>query len=389
MTPIQPALANELREQALRMGFSLAGIARPDASAHISFYRDWIEEGRHGEMAYLSRPDSVSRRADLDAALENVRSVLVVAHEYFVEDPVGVPMDPSRAVIARYARGDDYHDVIKEKLTALAQWLGERTDRDLSARAYVDTGPILERDLAQRAGLGWFGKNTMLINPKRGSYFFVGVLLLDVELPPDEPFVEDRCGTCHACLDACPTGALLGRDETGAPTIDAPRCISYLTIELRGVIPRELRPLIGNRVYGCDICQEVCPFTLKFSEVTGEPAYSPRTELDGPPLIELGERLLSLSGKGFLREFAASPVTRAGRKGMLRNVCVALGNWGSEAAIPTLASALADAAPLVRGHAAWALGQVGSSAALEVLSSRFEEESDLFVLEEIGLALGK
>ena len=288
MTSDHQALADALRAQALASGGSRSsGSATVEASEHIAAYRNWIEEGRHGEMAYLSRADAVSRRGDLDSTLDDVRSVLVVAHEYFVEDPPGVPEDASRAVIARYARGDDYHQVVKEKLVSLAQWLDARLDSKLQSRAYVDTGPILERELAQRAGLGWFGKNTMLINPNLGSYFFVGVLLLDVELPPDEPFVEDRCGTCQACLDACPTGALLGRDESGAPIIDARTCISYLTIELRGPIPAELRPLLGNRVYGCDICQEVCPFTTKFSVPSAEPAYSPKAELDGPPLVEL------------------------------------------------------------------------------------------------------
>jgi len=381
------ALAQELRERTLSSGFSLAGIAPVNSSAHMRAYREWIDEGRHGEMEYLSRTDSVSRRADLDSTLSDVRSVLVVAHEYYVEDPPGVPEDASRAVIARYARGEDYHDVVKDKLVSLARWLDTKIDSKLHARAYVDTGPILERDLAQRAGLGWFGKNTMLINPQRGSYFFLGLLLLDIELPSDEPFAEDHCGTCQACLDACPTGALLGRDGSGAPIIDARRCISYLTIELRGPIPVELRPLMGNRVYGCDICQEVCPFSSKFSVPTSEPAYSPKSEFDGPPLIELAERLLSLSGKGFLREFADSPVTRAGRKGLLRNACVALGNWGSEEAVPALAAALIDPVPLVRGHAAWALGRIDASAAFQALSSRALVEEDSWVREEISAAL--
>lgn len=380
-------LADELKQHALASGFSLAGIAPVDASEHMPAYRAWIDEGRHGEMAYLSRADAVSRRADLDSTLNDVRSVLVVAHEYFVEDPPGVPEDASRAVIARYARGDDYHDVVKNKLISLARWLDARIDSKLQARAYVDTGPILERDLAQRAGLGWFGKNTMLINPQRGSYFFVGLLLLDLELPPDEPFVEDRCGTCQACLDACPTGALLGRDESGAPIIDARRCISYLTIELRGPIPAELRPDIGNRVYGCDICQEVCPFSRKFSVPSEEPAYSARPEFDGPPLVELAERLLSLSGRGFRRAFAGSPVLRAGRKGLLRNVCVALGNWGSPSGVAVLARALVDPASLVRGHAAWALGTVGSPEAISLLSERAADEADDWVRGEIEFAL--
>ena len=213
------------------------------------------------------------------------------------------------------------------------------------------------------------------------------MLLLDIDLPADEPFVEDRCGTCHACLDACPTGALLGRDEAGAPIIDARRCISYLTIELRGPIPVELRPQIGNRVYGCDICQEVCPWNERFAAVSDEGAYSARAELDGPALVELAKRLLGMSGKGFLREFVGSPVTRARRKGLLRNVCVALGNWGAEAAIPTLVSALSDTTPLVRGHAAWALGRINSPAAVEGLASRFLVEDDRWVRDEISSGL--
>ena len=382
MKRVPESVAPALKAEALRLGFSLVGIAAPDATRHLEHYRAWIEAGRHGEMAYLGREDAMARRGDLNTTLDGVRSVIVVAHEYNQTDPEGVPDDPSRAVIARYARGDDYHEVVKAKLQALGGWLAGEVG-DMKARAYVDTGPILERDLARRAGLGWFGKNTMLINPVRGSHFFLGLLLVDVELPPDEPFEADRCGTCRACLDACPTGALLGRDENGAPVMDATRCISYLTIELRGPIPRELRPLMGNRVFGCDICQEVCPWNERFAEVADEPAYSAGPELDGPSLVELADRLLSLSGKGFTREFAGSPVLRAGRKGLLRNVCVALGNWGDEAAVPTLGSALSDQAGLVRGHAAWALGRVQSPSAAAVLLSRVAVERDRWVLDEI------
>ena len=197
-------------------------------------------------------------------------------------------------------------------------------------RAYVDTGPILERELATRAGLGWFGKNTMLIDPKRGSYFFLGILLLDLELEADEPFTEDHCGTCRSCLDACPTGALLGRDADGAPVMDARRCISYLTIEHHGAIPMELRPLMGNRVYGCDICQEVCPWNEKFAEVGPEPAYRAREGLDGPDLVELAERLLAVDDEGFRELFRGSPIKRARRAGLLRRRATGLppGNPG-------------------------------------------------------------
>ena len=216
-----------------------------------------------------------------------------------------------------------------------------------------------------RAGLGWFGRNTMLIHPRRGSYFFLGVLLTDLPLPASEPFDEEHCGTCRRCLDACPTGALLGRDESGAPVMDATRCISYLTIELKGSIPPELRPAIGNRVFGCDICQEVCPWNDRFAAPTTEPAYAPRSDLDGSSLIDLADRLLGMSGKGFGREFRDSPVSRARRNGLLRNVCVALGNWGSEDAVPVLERAAADASELVREHAAWALSRIGAEPAAQ------------------------
>ena len=198
----------------------------------------------------------------------------------------------------------------------------------------------------------------MLIHPRRGSYFFLGVLLTDLALEPTAPFREDHCGTCRRCLDACPTGALLGRDEQGAPVMDARLCISYLTIELKGPIPEELRPAIGNRVFGCDICQEVCPWNEKFAEPAAEPGYAPRGGLDGASLVGLATRLLDMSGKAFLREFMGSPVARARRNGLLRNVCVALGNWGAAAAVPVLNRASHDRSELVREHARWALERI-------------------------------
>jgi epoxyqueuosine reductase len=381
------ALARALEERAREEGFALAGITDASPSGHIDFYRAWVGDGRHGEMGYLSRPDAVSRRGDLALTMADARSCLVVAHEYCVTDPPGLPNDPSRAVIARYARGEDYHDVMREKLERLLAWLSERVEGGVRGRAYVDTGPLLERELGQRAGLGWFGKNTVLIDPSRGSYFFLGVLLLDLDLPADAPFVEDRCGSCGACLEACPTGALLGRDGTGAPVIDARRCISYLTIELRGAIPPELRPAMGNRVFGCDICQEVCPWNARFARPTTEPAYSPRSDLAGPSLVALADALLALDESGFRKEFEGSPVLRAKRAGMLRNVCVALGNWGAERAIPVLARALDDPSALVRAHAAWALGRVASRAADEALTRRLAIEVDHSVAAELRAAL--
>lgn len=380
-------LVERMKDRAAELGFTLFGVAGPEPSRHMDSFGSWLAEGRHGEMTYLAREESVTRRADLSGTMDSVRSVVIVGHEYCQDDAVDRSNDPSRAIIARYARGDDYHDVVKAKLLELLSWLDETEEGGVEGRPYVDTGPILERELAQRAGLGWFGRNTMLIDPHRGSYFFLGVLLLDLDLPPSGPFEEDRCGTCRACLDACPTAALLGRDEAGAPVIDARRCISYLTIELRGPIPVELRPGIGNRVFGCDVCQEVCPWNERFAEQSTEPAYSARSELDGPASVELAELLLSLSGKGFTRAFAGSPVLRTGRNGLLRNACVALGNWGSEEALPVLARALEDRAPLARGHAAWALGRVGTPEATYALSQRELSETDVWVRGEIEAAM--
>ena len=350
--------------EAIFLGFEMAGVVTRGDSHHMAHFREWIASGRHGQMAYLARPDAVKRRTDLDLTLPGFRSALFVAHSYADSEPATSPGDPSRAIVARYARGRDYHHVIGDKLEALAGRLEALAERPFRHRAYVDTGPILERELAARAGLGWFGRNTVLIHPRRGSYFFLGVLLTDLPLRPSAPFTEDHCGTCRRCLDACPTGALLGRDESGAPVMDARLCISYLTIELKGPIPRELRPAIGNRVFGCDICQEVCPWNERFAAPTTEPGYSPRTELDNPALIDLATRLLDMSGKAFLREFRDSPVSRARRNGLLRNVCVALGNWGNEEAIPVLKRAARDRSEMVREHAQWALERVGPGATI-------------------------
>ena len=340
------------------LGFEVAGVVTRRESAHMGRFRRWIESGLHGRMDYLARPDAVSRRADLGRTLPGFRSALVVAHSYADDQPAASPGDPSRAVIARYARGRDYHHVVGEKLDLLARRLEAIAGRPIRHRAYVDTGPLLERELAVRAGLGWFGKNTMIIHPRRGSYFFLGVLLTDLELEPSAPFGEAHCGTCRRCLDACPTGALLGYNEDGAPVMDATRCISYLTIEFRGSIPVGLRPAIGNRVYGCDICQEACPWNDRFSTPGSEDAYFARPDLDNPRLTDLAARLLRMSGKAFLREYRDSPVSRARRTGLLRNVCVALGNWGSGEAVPVLEQAARDHSALVREHARWALGRI-------------------------------
>lgn len=392
--PLSPSqISARIRQRARELGFASAGIAPVGPSAHGDAYRRWIDAGMHGEMAYLARPDAVEKRADPAVLVAGARSTVVVSANYHPpEDDGAQPSDdPSRAVFARYARNDDYHDLLKERLIGLQDWINAEL-LPVTGRAYVDTGAVLERELAQRAGLGWAGRNTMLIQPGRGSYFFLGVILLDVELDYDEPFVADRCGRCSACVSACPTGALLGRDAAGAPVMDARRCISYLTIELRGPIPRELRPMMRNRVYGCDICQEVCPFSRKFSAVTADRAFWPREGVHGTPLLEL----MSLSQEEFSRRFKGSPVKRTKRRGLLRNVAVALGNWGSPEAVPVLSAALTDDEPLIRGHSAWALGCIAAAEGCPpeviseiggVLTARLFAEEDEWVREELSSAL--
>ncbi len=399
-------LTRRIKTEAARLGFSATGITGIRPSDHAAFYRRWLEAGYHGDMHYLGRSDAVRRRLQPERAHPELKSAIVVALHYDAAPTDDDAADgPTVGIIARYARGRDYHRVIKGKLTALLHWLEDEIGQNLpAARASVDTAPVLERELARRAGLGWFGRNTMLIHPRRGSYFFLGTLLVEIELDLDAPFEKDHCGSCNACVAACPTGALLGRDATGAPVIDARRCISYLTIEHRGPIPRELRPLIGNRVFGCDICQEVCPFTRTFSQPTSEPAFAPR----GPGWPPFGVRpvprsstshpgtaspslimLLSValdeeSWDSFSR---GSAIRRAGRAGFARNVCVGLGNWALPDAVPVLSAALTDVEPLVRAHAAWALGRVASADARSVLSSRLSVETVASVKEELRAAL--
>jgi epoxyqueuosine reductase len=342
-------------------------------------------------MQWLARPDAVERRLDPHRMWPQLRSAILVAHNYL---PSGArdAANPQRGIIARYAHGRDYHRVIRKKLIRLRGWLEQQLGEPLPlTRTYVDTGPVLEREVARRAGLGWFAKNTMLIHPRRGSYFFLGCLLVEIELEYDEPFDSEHCGQCTACLEACPTGALLGRDANGAPVIDARRCISYLTIEHRGPIPIELRPLMGNRIFGCDICQEVCPWNgPKFVTLTRERAYAAEAKTQGgvpgkdaPELVELmrmGEEEWDSFSRG-------SPVRRAGRAGFLRNVAIALGNWGSADAVPALAGALGDREPLVRGHAAWALGRIHTERARTILLEQLERETHEEVRAEIRLAL--
>ena len=341
-------LTAEVKKHAYRAGFDLVGITNPQPSAYIARYRDWLAKGYHADMDYMARPDAVEKRADPRVVMPEARSIVVVGMNYYHGGfpPIGT----GRGRVSRYAWGGDYHDVMMNNLRQLADRIESLVGEPVAHRAYVDFGPLMERELAQRAGLGWFGKNTTLIHPTFGSYVFLGELLLTLELETDTPLRKSRCGSCTACLDACPTGALV------APgVLDAQRCISYLTIEHRGAIPRALRPLIGDWIFGCDTCQEVCPWNQRFAHQATGSGLDPRCKTLG--LTEL----LTLDEHTFRARFRETPLWRPRRAGLLRNAAVVLGNVGSPAALPILEQASGDEDSLVAEHAAWAWQRISSS----------------------------
>ncbi len=300
-----------IKAQAFGLGFDLVGIAPLGPVETAAEFEGWLASGYAGDMAYLAR--GAEKRADSRRPVPGAKSAIVVALDYGGREPPGP--------VARYARGDDYHDLMESRLRELHRYVDRIVGREVAGKAYVDTGPILERDLARRAGLGWFGKNTMLINPRIGSFFFLGELLLDLELAPDAPFEADRCGTCRRCLEACPTDAF--RD---ARVLDATRCISYLTIELKGEIDDALKPLVGERLYGCDICQEVCPWNISFSRTLAEPAFRERTAIAGKNARRLADEILAMTDEEFQRAFKGSPIKRAKLRGLKRNAAVVRAN---------------------------------------------------------------
>jgi epoxyqueuosine reductase len=359
--------ANSIRNRARELGFEKVGIARVGGAPRGDFLHEWLSRDFHGEMAYMAR--GPERRMDPSKLLPGARSIVCVAKNY--QSPGVHSEDPRVGRISRYAWGDDYHGVLLDTLHELRQHVESLGG---AAKVCVDTNAVLEKPWAQQAGLGWQGKHTNLIARDLGSWFFLGELITTLELEPDPPHAEDYCGTCTSCIDLCPTRAIV------APyVLDSRRCIAYLTIEHRGSIPRELRPLMGNLIFGCDICQDVCPWN-KFAKVAPERDFYAREGLLAPVLTEL----LAMTRDDFNRRFKDSPVKRAKHSGFLRNVCIALGNSGDPAAVPGLEKALEHDEPLVRAHAAWALGRLGAGAALE---RRLPLEATEEVREEIGAAL--
>jgi epoxyqueuosine reductase len=312
--PLIAGLANRLKAQAYGIGFDLAGIAQLGPAETSGAFQDWVAKGYAGEMAYL--PKGADKRRDTRSPFPGAVSALVVGLNY----GGGTPPGP----VARYARGDDYHEVMWRMLDSLHEWIETETDRPIPGKSYVDTGPILERDLARRAGLGWFGKNTNLVNPEHGSFFFIGSLLLGIELERDAPFEADRCGTCTRCLDACPTNAFVE-----PRVLDATRCISYLTIEARNDIPIEMHEKIGSLLYGCDICQDVCPWNHKFATQPTNPAFAEREFLAGKDVGQIARELLEMDDEAFRSAFKGSPMKRAKLRGLKRNAAVVLANLNS------------------------------------------------------------
>jgi len=346
-----------IRRRARELGFDDCRFTTAHAPASAPRFKEWLAEAQHGEMGYLAR--NAHKRIDPQQVLPGANTVITLAVSY-AENPgekstarnfqpveQGIESSQNTGTIARYARFRDYHEVLGERLKSLTDFLDDQGGSGARSFWYVDTGPLLERDLAQRAGLGFIGKHTNLISRQLGNWIFLAEIITTLQLEPDGP-EKNRCGTCTRCITACPTAAI-----TGPFRLDARRCISYLTIELKGPIPLELRSLVGDRIYGCDDCLAVCPWN-RFAR-DGEMMKShARKDLARPDLVEL----LSLDDAGFKNRFAGTPIVRAKRRGFLRNVCVALGNVGDKAALPHLEKAARDSEPLIAEHARWAIGQI-------------------------------
>jgi epoxyqueuosine reductase len=348
------SLTSAIKNEAHRLGFAMVGVTTPDPPPHLNAFQNWLASGRHGTMSYLNDP----RRADPRLVMPQCRSIVILAVQYPDPNLNNTPLQTSEKLpgqkhgyVAGYARGSDYHNVIPERVHHLVTYIESQIGKTLKYRFYTDTGPLLERDLAQRAGLGWIGKNTCLINPRLGSYFLLAEILLDLELESDLPFDSDHCGTCSRCIEACPTGCILS-DRM----IDARICLSYLTIENKKEIPINLRKKLGNRVFGCDICQQVCPWN-RFAGNEFDPAFRGQGDISSPILVDD----LALTPQEFNTKFKTNPVLRSKRRGYLRNIAVAIGNSGDPDAIPALQKAIGDEETLIREHAVWAMEQIQKS----------------------------
>ncbi len=368
-------LTNELKRRASELGFSLCGVCPAVVPAGAARLAEWLAAGYAGQMHYLA--ERREAYGDPNRVLDGARSIVMLAMNYRTAEPAAPREGEGR--VSRYAWGEaDYHDLIRERLNALVEFLQAR-DPAAAARGVVDTAPLLEREFAELAGLGWIGKNTLLINRHDGSWFFLAALLTDIELMYDSGRETDHCGTCRACLDACPTGAF-----PQPYVLDASRCISYLTIELREAIPRELRPGVGDWLFGCDVCQEVCPWNSR-APLSRQAAFGPREGSDPMDAIVL----FDLDDAAFRERFRQTPLWRPRRRGLLRNAAIVLGNRPTPAAVPALVRGLNDAEPLVRGACAWALGQHSTTAATRALQERRAVETDSELCREIDDALGR
>lgn len=371
-------LTARIKAEAQRLGFDLIGITEPSPPPHFDVYQRWLGAGRHSTMAYLASERALQGRADPLSLLHECQSIIVVATNYLPKRSQ-TKEGRIKGNIAAYAQGDDYHDILVSRLNQLMTFIEVLVDQDVPNQIYTDTGPLLERELAQRAGLGWIGKNTCLINPKFGSYFVLAELMLGIPLEVDQPFLSDRCGSCTRCVDACPTGCILP-DRT----LDSRLCISFLTIEEKGIVPEKLRSAIGDWIFGCDICQQVCPWNLRFAEPTTDSAFQPRPFLDQPD----PSKFLVLTPDTWRKPFRNSPLLRSKRHGLIRNAVIVIGNARDEAAVPYLNSLLFNDPELsIRAHAAWALGRIGSEQVLNILKQAKRTEVEEAVLIEIQRAL--
>lgn len=365
-------LAKEIEFRAKELGFDRIGFAPAAPPARAEYFKQWLAEGKAGTMTYLNR--SAGRRVNLQVVMEGVGTIISVAQSYFTGRlPEEIRNDPSRGLIAAYAWGQDYHEVLLNKLIELAGFVEELAP-GYPTKCYVDTGHILERDHGERAGLGFIGKNTLLISPQMGSTFFLGEILTTLKLPPSPLARMPSCGSCTRCLDICPTHAF-----PTAYVLDSTLCISYLTIEFRGTIPRHLRAKMSNHVFGCDDCQDCCPWNLRFSKETNEAAYRAALDRQAPLLSDLA----LLTENKFRERFAGTAVLRTKFTGFMRNVAIALGNWGSEGTLDSLERLLHSNDPLVRMHAVWGLAQVNGKRADKLLRVIAESETR----EEIRLEI--